>query len=218
MSVFQVTMQTQIAQKSSQIILEIIQRLEAGEVIILPTATTYALVANANNPQAVSQVADLKHWRTSQPLALFTRKERAAEVMHLNRNIEMMMSHFPYPVTMIVPKKDSVLNEVTGGYQNLLVTCPDDFIYDLVAEVPFPLACGSAGRGEARATSCKAAMQLFEGEVPLIVDGGQSKYGRSGTLIDFTTEIPAIMKYGPVSVDDLRPLLPEVELPSHMRK
>lgn len=211
-------MLTQIVKKNSRIVPEIIQRLEAGEVIILPTATTYALVANANNPTAVAQIAHLKHWHTPHPLAIFTRKERAAEVMHLNRNIEIMMSHFPYPVTMIVPKKDSVLNEVTGGYQNLLVTCPDDFIYDLVAEVPFPPACESAGRGEAKATSSQAARQLFEGEVPLIVDGGQSKYGRSGTLIDFTTKIPAIMKYGPVSVDDLRPLLPEIELPSHMRK
>jgi L-threonylcarbamoyladenylate synthase len=211
-------MHTQISPKSSHLIPEIIQRLEAGEVFILPAATTYALVANANNPQAVSQIARLKRWKTSNPLAIFTRQEKAEEIMHLNRNIEIMMSHFPYPVTMIVPKKNSVLQEVTGGYQNLLVTCPDAFIYDLVGASPFPIACGSAGRGEAKATSCQAAMQLFEGEVPLIVDGGKSKYGRSATLIDFTTKIPTIMKYGPVSVDDLRPLLPEVELPSHMRK
>lgn len=38
------------------------------------------------------------------------------------------------------------------------------------------------------------------------------------TLVDFTLDRPTILKYGPVSVDDLRPILPDIELPCHLRK
>lgn len=128
------------------------------------------------------------------------------------------MEHFPYPVTMILPKKDTLPEIVSAGHRDIFIACPDRFIYDLILAVPFPIACGSAGYGDMQATNAKGASQLFDNEVPLIIDGGKGKYSRSGTLIDFTLDRPTILKYGPVSVDDLRPILPDVELPSHLRK
>lgn len=211
-------MSAKIIQQSEKATSEIIQRLQAGEVIILPCDTTYALVVNAKDDSAIQKIMDLKGWNSPQPLAIFTRKEKANEVAILNADAKQMMEHFPYPVTMVVPKQKTVSEKITAGFPNILVTCPDPFIYNLIDAVPFPMACASAKIGDFIGNSAKAAMQLFGDRVSLIVDGGKSKYGRSATMIDFTVTVPTILKYGPVSVDDIRLILPDVELPSHLRK
>jgi L-threonylcarbamoyladenylate synthase len=211
-------MLTEIRLKNSHLFPEIVQRLEAGEVIVVPTDTTYAFIAHAFIPRAIERIMTLKRWPTPQPLGVFTCKEKARDVVVLNDSALRMMEHFPYPVTMILPKKDSLPEIISAGHKDIFIACPDRFIYDLILAVPFPIACASAGYGDMQATSAKAALQLFNDEVALIIDGGKGKYSRSGTLVDFTLERPTILKYGPVSVDDLRPILPTVELPSHLRK
>lgn len=62
------------------------------------------------------------------------------------------------------------------------------------------------------------AVKFYGDKVDFIVDGGESKHGRSSTLVDFPVEVPTIMTYGTVSLDDLRPLMPQIVLPSHMMK
>lgn len=212
-------MQTRTAKKNREIIPEIIRHLEAGEVIILPTDTTYALVAHAFNQEAIVQIPKLKYWDAPQPLALFTRKEKADEVVVVSPALRRMMEHFPYPITALVPAKNTLPQELTNGFKDVCVVCPDRFIYDLIEAVPFPMACAPASvYSDLIVTDFKVAMQFFDGKVPLIVDGGKSKYSRSGTLIDFSLEIPTILRFGPISFDDLKPLIPEIVLPSHLRK
>lgn len=212
-------MHTQTAKRDRAIIPEIIRQLEAGEVIILPTETTYALVAHAFNREALVKIPRLKYWDAPQPLALFTRKERADEVVEVSPAFRRMMEHFPYPITALVPAKNTLPQELTNGFKDVCVVCPDRFIYDLIEAVPFPMACAPASvYSDLIVTDFKVAMQFFDGKVPFIVDGGKSKYSRSGTLIDFSLEIPTILRFGPISFDDLKPLIPEIVLPSHLRK
>lgn len=212
-------MQTQFAKRSPALFPEITQRLKAGEIILLPTDTVYTLVVNASDPEAVANLLKLKALKNPQPFAIFTREERARDIVEVNPAAARMMSHFPYPVTMILPVKNTLPPEVTQGFKNIFVACPDAFIYDLIQAVPFPMACVSAApSADSKIANFEMARKFFEGKVPLIVDGGTSKYGRGGTIIDFTVEIPTIMSFGPVSVDDIRPLLPEIVLSSHLMK
>lgn len=212
-------MRTKTAKRRKELIPEIVERLQSGEVIILPTDTIYALVADANNPEAVARLKKLKLSSVPQPLTIFTRKERASEVVEVSPSAAKMMEHFPYPVTLIMPAKKTLSEAVTNGFKNIFVVCPDRFIYDLIEAMPTPMVCTSVAVAEdAKITKFEMAARFFEGKVPLIVDGGSSQYGRTGTLIDFTVEIPTIMTFGPISVDDLRPILPEIVLPSHLMK
>lgn len=212
-------MQTQTAKRSPNLIPEIVERLKAGEVIILPTDHVYALVANAYDPDAVDKLKKLKLSDSPQPLTILTRQEKASEIAKITQAAATMMDNFPYPVTMIVPAKNTLPEAVTNGFKNIFIVCPDQFIYDLVEAMPTPLVCTSVAVAEdAKVTTFEMAVRFFSGKVPLIVDGGRSKYGRNGTLIDFTVETPTIMTFGPVSVDDLRPILPGIVLPSHLMK
>ncbi|MDC0834936.1 TsaC protein required for threonylcarbamoyladenosine t(6)A37 modification in tRNA [Geitlerinema sp. FC II] len=204
---------------SVRLIPEILHRLQGGEVVLLPTATTYALVGNASDMGAIARIRQLKQQSSSEPLALFARLDTIDRFARPNADARALIAKFPYPVTLVLPKTDEAPEGVTAGFDSLLVCCPDEFIYQLVGESPFPLACASASiSSDLKATNCRAAVQLFGDRVSFIVDGGSSKYGRGGTMVDCTLDRPTILKYGPVSVDDLRPIVPNVELPSHMRK
>jgi len=212
-------MQTRVAQQNRGLVPEIIERLEAGEVIILPTATVYALVFKADLPDAIARVAELKRGSSPQPYAIFTRKEYASKYVEVDANGQTLIEQFPYPITLIVRAKEAVPEGVANGFRNIFAVCPDRFIYDLIETVPFLMACTSASLfGGIKAATAEQALKFFEGQVPFVVDGGNSQYGRSGTLIDTTVERPAILTFGPVSFDDLRSTIPEIELPSHMRK
>jgi tRNA threonylcarbamoyl adenosine modification protein (Sua5/YciO/YrdC/YwlC family) len=212
-------MHTKIAKKNLNLVNEITRHLKDGEIIILPTDTVYAFVGNAFDTDAVAKISSLKHWGHPQPMTIFTRKEKASEVVVLNRQAELMMSYFPYPVTMILPAKKSLPPQVTNGFKNVFVACPDRFIYDLVDALPFPMVCATVSVGDGiKVSDFNTVVQFYGDKVPFIVDGGRSKHGRSGTLVDFTLEIPTIMNFGTVSVDDLRPMIPEIILPSHLMK
>ncbi|MFP4221612.1 MAG: L-threonylcarbamoyladenylate synthase [Phormidium sp.] len=212
-------MPTQTLNHPVQAIPEILQLLEQGEVVIIPTATTYAFVCDGENAKAVARIHQLKRWSSPNPLAVFSTRDRLSPLAHINADADLLLQQFPAPLTLIVPKTDQAPAPVTAGYPSLLVCCPDEFVQKLVESTSLILAGGSASLStDLKATTARSAMQLFEGEVPLIVDGGPSKYGRGGTMVDCTLDRPTILKYGPISFDDLRPLLPNIELPSHMRK
>ncbi len=211
-------MNSQVVKLNRNLIPEIKSRLQAGEVIILPTDTVYALVAKGNDTEAVTRLRQIKAFSSAQPLGVFTCKEKAEQVVEIDRVALQMMNHFPYPVTMIMRAKPTLSEAVTNGFKNVFVTCPDRFIYDLVMEIPFPIVATSAAFAGIQATNADLAVKFYGDKVSLIADGGESKHGRSGTLVDFTVELPTIMTYGTVSLDDLRPLIPNIVLPAHMRK
>lgn len=211
-------MLSQVVKLNRNLVPEIENRLKAGEVIILPTDTVYALVANGEDTKAVNRLRQIKAFPSPQPLAILTCQEKAEELVVVNRAAAQMMSHFPYPVTMIMRAKPTLSKTVTDGFANVFVTCPDRFIYDLVREISFPIVATSVSFASTPVTNADLAVKFFGDKVSLIVDGGNSKYGRSATVVDFTVELPTIMTVGTVSVDDLRPLIPQIVLPSHMMK
>ncbi|AFY69439.1 SUA5/yciO/yrdC domain protein [Thalassoporum mexicanum PCC 7367] len=212
-------MQTKTAKRSSNLIPEIARYLAAGEVVVLPTDTVYALVADAFNPDAVAKLKQLKQITHLQPMTVLTHQEKAAQIVEVSRSAAQMMSHFPYPVTMIMPAKATLPESITNGFKNVFVVCPDRFMYDLIAYVPNPMVCAAAAvSSDVKVKTFDMAMQFFDGKVPLIVDGGKSSYGRSGTLVDFSLDVPTIMTFGPVSLDDLRPLVPGIVIASHLMK
>lgn len=210
---------TTVAQKSPKLIPEIIDRLKKGEVIILHTDTTYALIANAEETAAVEKIFSLKQGTTSQPMALLTREDKAEQFFVVNQYFQQFLKSFPYPVTLIVQPNKNLPPAVANGFKNIFAVCPDQFVYDLIGEAPFPIAGTSASFfGAEKATTVEMALRFFDGKVPYAVDGGTSQYGRSGTLIDLTVARPAMLTYGPVSYHDIIELIPNLELPSHMRK
>ena len=158
-------MNTQVVKLNRNIIPEIKSRLKAGEVIVLPTDTVYALVANGDDTEAIARLRQIKAFSSPQPLAIFTRQEKAKQLVEVNQVALQMMNHFPYPVTMIMPAKHTLSEGITNGFKNVFVTCPDRFIYDLIMEIPFPIVGASASFAGVKVTNAELAVKFFGDKV-----------------------------------------------------
>ncbi|AGF52480.1 slr0006 [Synechocystis sp. PCC 6803] len=209
---------TKIIKLNSGAIPAIQSVLEQEAMVLLGLATTYVLVVNGASPRAVAQLRAFKQFDKDQPLGILTRGDRAMDVAKIPPAAKKLMGLFPLPITLIVEALPKLDPGITQGFRNIFIACPDAFVFDLVGAMPFPLVCATAKVGGEPVTSFEAASRYFEGQVPLIGDGGRCRYARRGTLIDCTLPLPTIMNFGPISFDDLRPLIPEIILPSHLMK
>ncbi|MBV5260631.1 L-threonylcarbamoyladenylate synthase [Synechococcus moorigangaii CMS01] len=205
--------------KSNQAIAQIISYLDRGEVVVIHTDVVYLLLANALNSQATNRIHELKGWNPRKPLTLLLTPAKVPEYSNLGTDAQTLVNQFPYPISLILPHRNNLPEAVTAGHREVFVSCPDQFIYDLAAQAPFPIAAGTASLGsEMRANDAKTAAAFFGDHVPLIIDGGKSKERIRTTLIDCHLPLPTILNFGLISFDELRAIIPHIELPSHLRK
>lgn len=210
---------SQIYPKSFNAIAKIIEVLQKGEIVILHTDIIYIFLANALIKESANKIHELKRWNPRKPLVLLSNQQKLPEYGILSEDAQKLVNQFPYPISIIIPHRGNLPETVTAGHNTIFVSCPDDFIYNLVNQCPFPIVSGTASLGgDYRATNAKTAQDFFGKDVALIIDGGKPQYGIRTTLIDCSLPLPTIMNFGIISYDDLRPLLPHIELPSHLRK
>jgi len=210
---------SRIQPKSISIIPKIIDYLDKGKIVILHTDMVYVLLANGLNSNACDEIHKQKKWNPRKPLTLLSNKEKLPNYALLDNDAQILVNKFPYPISIIVPHRNKLSDTVTAGHNVIFISCPDDFIYKLVEKSPFPIVAGTASLGgELRANNAKTAEKLFGNNIALIVDGGDSKERVRTTLIDCDLPLPTIMNFGLIAYDELRLLIPHIELPSHLRK
>jgi tRNA threonylcarbamoyl adenosine modification protein (Sua5/YciO/YrdC/YwlC family) len=207
---------TEILELSDDIIPKIGKHLEEGNVALLPSNNTYGFFTNALNENGVKEIYRLKGRGAEKPLGLYIDKERAPRYGD-TRRAENILELWPCPITIIVPKLKTVPNYITCGFESVLMVCPDEFCTKLNEYVDFPIACTSANRsGEASISDLEEACENFDGHVPMIVDGGRSKFGANGTIINFESAQPTVMRVGPYPVKELRKLIPDMVIADKM--
>ena len=64
-----------------------------------------------------------------------------------------------------------------------------------------------------RPTAAAAAAEQLGDDVSIYLDGGPSPIGVASTVVDLTTEVPRVLRQGAVSLDRLREVIGELELP-----
>jgi len=210
---------SKIQPKSINIIPKIIDYLDKGQIVILHTDMVYLLLANGLNSNACKKIHELKKWNPRKPLTLLSHQQKLPDYALLDNDAQVLVNQFPLPISIIIPHRNNLSDTVTAGHNTIFVSCPDDFIYQLVDQSPFPIVAGTASLGgDYRANNAKVAEQLFGNDVALIINGGESKERIKTTLIDCHLPLPTIMNFGLISYDELRLIHPHIELPSHLRK
>ncbi|MDQ7094869.1 L-threonylcarbamoyladenylate synthase [Desulfosporosinus sp. PR] len=204
-------MNTKILKQCEEAINEIIRVLRRGEVVVLASDNTYGLFANAQNREAVDKIYQLKGRDASKPLGLYINREKISNYAVVAKGLDKIIDLWPCPITIILPRKETVPDYVTKGYNSILMVCPDNYCIKLNRLCDFPITCTSANlSGQKAIVDFAEAYETFHGKVALIVDGGMNKHGQNGTIVDFSKEVPTILRIGPYSADEIRNLIPEV--------
>jgi L-threonylcarbamoyladenylate synthase len=196
--------------------------LRAGEVVVFPTETVYGLGADALKPGAVERIFAAKGRPFNDPLIVHIHDELmlSALTSTIPSQVKQLAQVFwPGPLTLILPKSQSVPALVTAGLDTVAIRMPSHPVaLALIRASEAPIAAPSANRFKhVSPTTAQHAYADLNGRVPLILDGGPTQVGVESTVLDLCSPVPTILRPGGISLEALRAVLPDVRLASQQK-
>ncbi|MCR5665680.1 MAG: threonylcarbamoyl-AMP synthase [Eubacterium sp.] len=211
-----ITKLIKIAQTSeSEEIKQASELIRQGELVAFPTETVYGLGGDALQPDAASKIYAAKGRPSDNPLIVHICK--IEDLKKIAKNIPdkayTLAEHFwPGPLTMIFDKKDCVPDGTTGGMDTVAVRMPSHPVaLELIKQSGGFIAAPSANTsGRPSPTKAAHVYEDLNGKIPMILDGGAVGIGLESTIVDFTSQVPTILRPGFLTAEDFAPLIGEV--------
>jgi L-threonylcarbamoyladenylate synthase len=210
-----------------------LELLNSDDVVAIPTETVYGLAASAASTKAVEKVFKIKGRPSFNPIISHyaSLDEIFKDVIYDERVIKLAESFWPGPLTLILNKtKNSRISEIVcAGLNTAGVRIPrHPFTLELLRQFAAPVAAPSANpSGRLSPSSAAHVAKLFqdyeagenaeigvwEQSLEWIVDGGNCECGLESTVLDLSSSLPKLLRYGSVSVMELKNILGEIALP-----
>lgn len=191
--------------------------LKNGGLVAFPTETVYGLGGNALDPKASMKIYAAKGRPSDNPLIV-----HIADIRDLDKIVTevpekarvLAEKYWPGPLTMILPKADIVPKETTGGLDSVAVRFPSDPIaQELILAAGGYVAAPSANTsGRPSPTTAGHVAEDLGEAIDMIIDGGQVNIGLESTIVDFTEDIPVVLRPGYISLEMLRETLGDVRM------
>jgi tRNA threonylcarbamoyl adenosine modification protein (Sua5/YciO/YrdC/YwlC family) len=187
----------------SGIIDRVANAVSEGQIIVCPTDTLYALVADAKNLTATERIYAIKSRSTDQPLPII-----AADVQQVNDQVgalsqlgERLASIFwPGPLTLVVSAHTALGDQCKAADGSVAVRVPDqNFTREVISEVGHPVTATSANvSGDTAISRIGDLSQEIRDGVDLIVDVGTLAGGAPSTIVDVRYAKPILIRDGAV--------------------
>ena len=196
-------MNTRVLNASAESLSAAAQLLADGQLVAFPTETVYGLGANALDKDAVLSIFAAKDRPADNPLIVHIwHREQLKDICEVSPLAEKLMDAFwPGPLTLLMPRKDSIPLEVTAGLPTVAVRMPSHPVAaELLRVCDLPIAAPSANRsGKPSPTTAQHVFTDMDGRIPLIIDGGSCDVGLESTVLDINQPTPCILRPGGVT-------------------
>ena len=191
--------------------------LKAGGLVAFPTETVYGLGGNALDPQASMKIYAAKGRPSDNPLIVHIAELEQLEKIttEIPEGAKILAEkYWPGPLTMILPKADIVPRETTGGLDSVAVRFPSDRIaQELIrAGGGFVAAPSANTSGRPSPTMAEHVEEDLGDAIDMIIDGGQVGIGLESTIVDFTEDVPVVLRPGYISLKMLQETLGDVRM------
>lgn len=190
------------------------QVLQRGGLVVFPTETVYGLGGIATSDTAAKQIYAAKGRPSDNPLIihLSTPEEAEAYAFTSPTYYTLARAFMPGPLTVILPKKDTIPTSVTGGLDSVAVRCPSHPVANrLIALTGVPIAAPSANLSGKPSPTCAAHVARdMDGRVDVIIDGGESEIGLESTIVKLEGEHLTLLRPGGITYDALCMVCPSV--------
>ena len=175
-----------------------------GGIIGMPTETVYGLGGIAYNEKAVKEIYRVKQRPFYNPLILHICGIEQIDMVaaHIPEVAYKLAEEFwPGPMTLVLPKKTEVPGIVTAEHDTVAIRVPAHPVaQQLLKATGAPVAAPSANPfGRTSPTTAAHVLEYFEGQIPLILDGGPCEVGIESTIIGFDNGKPVIYRQGTVT-------------------
>jgi L-threonylcarbamoyladenylate synthase len=188
------------------------KRLQAGDLVAVPTETVYGLAGNALDPKACAKIFRAKGRPSQDPLIVHLHSVQQLEsVCEPNAPAFLLARKFwPGPLTLVLPRKAVVPDIVTAGRDSVAVRMPSHALFRrLLKLTDRPLAVPSANPfGYLSPTSAEHVREGLGTKIHYILDGGPARIGVESTIVDLRDpNRPSILRPGAVTAAELENVL-----------
>ena len=190
-----------------KVIGEAAELLRGGRLVAFPTETVYGLGANGLDPAAAAKIYAAKGRPSDNPLILhFSSPGDAESAVIVNERARRLMDLFwPGPLTLVLPSRGTVPQEVTAGLDTVAVRMPSHPVaLALIAAAGLPVAAPSANTsGRPSPTDAPAVASDLGDRVDLVLDGGPTSVGLESTVLDLTGKDMVLLRPGGCPVEEI---------------
>lgn len=182
--------------------------LREGGLVVIPTETVYGLGGDGTNPLSSKKIYAAKGRPSDNPLIIHIADPADAEKYAYTNEIyyKLAKAFMPGPLTVILPKKDTVPFETTGGLDTVAIRCPSHPVaHAIIKASGIPIAAPSANiSGKPSTTAVEYVIEDFDGKVDMIIDGGACEIGLESTIVMITkTGGLILLRPGAITYDAL---------------
>ena len=187
-----------------------------GGLVGVPTDTIYGLAGNGLDADAVARIYEVKGRPAIKALILLVPDIKVAETFcdGIPERARILAEAFwPGPLTLVLPRRDTVPDIVTAGGATVGVRCPNhQKTLELLQLTGVPLAAPSANISGMPSPKCvEEVLAYFDGQIECVIDGGISALGFESTIVDLTVEPYDIVRQGALPEEDIRRVLERVK-------
>ncbi len=190
--------------------------LRSGGLVAFPTETVYGLGGNALDADAAAKIYAAKGRPSDNPLIVHLAKvEDAVKYCHIDDAFLKLAEHFmPGPLTVVLPKKDSIPLTVTGGLDTVAIRIPaDKNARALIEAAGVPVAAPSANASGKPSPTCAAHVaEDLRGRIDMIIDGGDCEIGLESTIVKIVDGHLTMLRPGGITAEMLRAVFGEITL------
>lgn len=182
--------------------------IKSGGTVVFPTETVYGLGADATHEDSARRIYAAKGRPSDNPLIIHVASADDAEPYCVTSPLYYRLARqfMPGPLTVIMPRKNTIPLTVTGGLDSVAVRCPSHPVANaLIRLCGLPVAAPSANiSGKPSPTCAEHVVHDLEGRVDCIIDGGECHFGVESTIVKITGDDSLLLlRPGAVTYDAL---------------
>lgn len=184
----------------AQIIERAARAIRGGKLVGFPTETVYGLGANAHDAAAVDRIFEAKGRPSNNPVIVHIVDRNVLQriVSAWPAEADLLARYFwPGPLTLVLPKRASVPDNVTGGAPTVAVRVPNHPVaLALLARCECAIAAPSANPSTAVSpTTAKHVLAGLGGKIDGLLDAGPCAGGIESTVLSLVGQ-PRILRPG----------------------
>lgn len=180
--------------------------VKQGRVIVYPTDTLWGLGASIRDDAAVRRVFEIKDRPTTEPLSIAVASvAEINEYAVLTPSAKKLTGLLPGPLTIILKKRPTVSDVITGGNAKVGVRVPDHPECLALLRRTGALTTTSANlHGKPEPKTVEEIRGVFGDRVGFYLDAGSSPVGRPSTIVDASVDPFRILRTGVLSESRIR--------------
>ncbi|GAA0462722.1 L-threonylcarbamoyladenylate synthase [Streptomyces stramineus] len=195
---------------------EAVAAVRRGELVVLPTDTVYGIGADAFSRDAVGDLLEAKGRGRGMPSPVLVGSPNTLHGLVTDfseQAWELVDAFWPGALTLVANHQPSLTWDLGETHGTVAVRMPlHPVAIELLTEFG-PMAVSSANlTGHPAPQTCDAAQEMLGDSVSVYLDGGTTPADVPSSIVDVTGKVPVLLRAGAVSAEQLREVVPDLEV------